>query len=51
MFKFVLLLCLCMTSICTDAHKKACIQILNEPNPVAMFQEIDFIYPFIVFKQ
>jgi hypothetical protein len=50
MFKIILLLCLCMISICTDAHKKAYTQLFNEPNTGAILQEINFNYPFIVFK-
>lgn len=51
MFKIVLLLCFCMVSICTDAHKKACVQLLNKPNPGVVLQEIDLVYPFMFFKK
>ena len=51
MFKFTLLLCLCMISICTDAHKKACTQLLDHTNPGAVLQEMDFVYPFMFFKK
>jgi hypothetical protein len=51
MFKFVLLLCLCMFSICTDAYKKAGSHIHVQQDPGAILQEIDFIYPFILFKK
>ncbi len=51
MFKFVLLLCLCMFSICTDAYKKAGSPFRDEQSPGAILHEIDFSFPFILFKK